>query len=349
MRKKSKLTITPDDSKSDNFTLSLVDYLHKELDIRGIISNKKSSYLEVALPKKYEDKYDSVVIDCDNGKIYLRGSDCKDKNFGRLSRFNPQRKSDAYNCVNYSVTRLTNRIKKLITSLEETENVHTASIDVVWIDDDLVSEEFVPETIVFDARDIDMEEVWTDIVDALEILDLRDDILDTRDCCDCECCKCKIADQKSIVASKVDEFKREHPDYASLENEYGEISEIYPDCVVYKKFITADENLTKEWCVLWSNVIKKVFNEKTDYNYKYDFELDKDNALVTIWTDSLSDCKYSQYFKNNDYKNVPGKIFFNVAIKGTLKTTIYFDTNNKKEFFHPDEDSIDFEYAGEKL
>ena len=164
MKKESKLLITPSDSKNEDFTLSLVDYFHKELLNRGINSVKKASFLEINLPKKYEDKYTMLIIDCDNGKVYLRGEECKDKHFGKLSRFNPQRKSDAYNCVNYSVTRLVNRINKLFDDLnEKVLDVRLASI----VEGDL------------DLRDLTNTEC-TNCMQSDEICE--NDLIDLRDC-----------------------------------------------------------------------------------------------------------------------------------------------------------------------
>ena len=183
MKKKSRLTITPSDSKNEDFTLSLVDYFYKELANRGITSNKKASYLEVNLPKKYEDKYDMLVIDCDNGKVYLRGSECKDKHFGKLSKFNPQRKSDAYNCVNYSVTRLVNRINKLVESLNNSTEKTAA---VKWLKQEYTdgtedffaftdNEEEVLEDAVLNSE-IDPEKGTINIIETDEPEDLREEV-----------------------------------------------------------------------------------------------------------------------------------------------------------------------------
>ena len=110
---KAKLSIVPSDTKQDDFVLALVDYFHKEFTARNLSSNKKNSYVKVALSKPYMSKYDSVIVDCVNGKLYLRGKDCNDRYYGRLSKFNCKRASDAYHCVNYNATRIVNRIKKL--------------------------------------------------------------------------------------------------------------------------------------------------------------------------------------------------------------------------------------------
>lgn len=142
----AKISVLPTDSKNDNFVLALVDYFSKEFKNANLQAKKNNGYVKVALNGKYNDKYDCVIIDCCNGKMYLRGADCKDKYFGRLSKFNTGRKSDAYHCVNYNATRIINRINKLNAS-------------------------FVKDN-VLDMRD--------DVV-AHNILDLRENVLDTRE------------------------------------------------------------------------------------------------------------------------------------------------------------------------
>jgi len=109
----AKILVKPNESKNEDFTLALVDYFNAEFKKNNMKSKKNNGYVKVALNGKYEDKYDSVVIDCCNGKVYLRGKDIKDKYFGRLSKFNMKRKSDAYHCVNYNATRIINRINKI--------------------------------------------------------------------------------------------------------------------------------------------------------------------------------------------------------------------------------------------
>lgn len=109
----SKVTVLPTDSKNDNFVLALIDYFNEEFKRNQLKTSKSNGYVKVALDGVYEDKYDCVIVDCCNGKLYLRGGNVKDKYFGRLSKFVANRKSDAYHCVNYNATRIINRIKKL--------------------------------------------------------------------------------------------------------------------------------------------------------------------------------------------------------------------------------------------
>ena len=109
----SKVTVLPTDSKNDNFVLALIDYFNEEFKRNQLKTSKSNGYVKVALDGVYDDKYDCVIVDCCNGKLYLRGGNVKDKYFGRLSKFVANRKSDAYHCVNYNATRIINRIKKL--------------------------------------------------------------------------------------------------------------------------------------------------------------------------------------------------------------------------------------------
>ena len=117
----AKITVKPNDSKNDDFTLALVDYFNQEFKNNNLNSKRNNSYVKVALNGKYMDKYDSVIIDCCNGKVYLRGDNVKDKYFGRLSKFNLKRKSDAYHCVNYNANRLIHRITKINNSFQQIE------------------------------------------------------------------------------------------------------------------------------------------------------------------------------------------------------------------------------------
>ena len=110
----AELTVQPGDVKEENYNLALADYLSKELRTAGLNVSKRDALVQVALNKKYKDKYEDVVIDCMNGKMYLRGKDVKDKYWGRLRRFNNgSRTADAYHCTAQSATRIINRIKNL--------------------------------------------------------------------------------------------------------------------------------------------------------------------------------------------------------------------------------------------
>lgn len=123
MKRLARLTVLPTDTKQNNFVLALVDYLDKELRNHKLKSKRNNGYVKVCLSNKYQDKYDSVVIDCMDGKMYLRGSGVSDRYFGRLSKYNGTRASDAYHCVNYNATRIINRINKIEQSFKPKEIV----------------------------------------------------------------------------------------------------------------------------------------------------------------------------------------------------------------------------------
>jgi uncharacterized protein YpmB len=116
-------SIKPTDSKEQNFHLALAEYLYKELKSRKLSVTRHDVILKVALKNKH-DNYEHVLIDCMDGKMYLRGKQLKDKYFGRLRRFEGgQRASDAYHCAMQSITRIVNRIKELENSLNEIKEV----------------------------------------------------------------------------------------------------------------------------------------------------------------------------------------------------------------------------------
>ena len=127
---KARLSIVPTDTKQEDFVLALVDYLDKEFKNNHLNSKKNNSYVKVCLSNKYEDKFDSVIVDCCNGRMYLRGNGCRDKYFGRLSKFVKNRVSDAYHCVNYNAKRIINRINKLEQGFREKEVVSKAMLDL---------------------------------------------------------------------------------------------------------------------------------------------------------------------------------------------------------------------------
>jgi len=114
LKRLSKLSIKPNVTKENDFSLSLVEYFCNEFKNNDILASKNNAFVNIKLSNKYKEKYDSIVIDCIDGKMYLRGSDTKDSYFGRLSKFNAKsRKSDAYHCVNYNAKRIINRVKKI--------------------------------------------------------------------------------------------------------------------------------------------------------------------------------------------------------------------------------------------
>jgi hypothetical protein len=119
----AKLLIKPSVSKNDDFILSLADYFNKEFHKRGIESHKHESYVKIGLSNIYKDKYDSMIIDCVNGKLYLRGKGYDDKYFGKLGKCNFGRKSDAYYCCNYNIKKVIDRLQNIENELHEVRTV----------------------------------------------------------------------------------------------------------------------------------------------------------------------------------------------------------------------------------
>ena len=124
MRQMNKMAanIKPSDSKQKDFHLALADYLYKELKSQNMGVKRHNVILKISLKNKHEDKYEHVIIDCLEGRMFLRGKEVKDKYFGRLRRFQGgSRTSDAYHCAVQSATRIIKRIQKLQESLNGEE------------------------------------------------------------------------------------------------------------------------------------------------------------------------------------------------------------------------------------
>lgn len=182
----AKLATLPQYSKNDNFTMALVDYLYNELKLNGISARREKSYVKVALSNKYEGKFEHIIIDCCDGRMYLRGKDCKDKRWGKLSKFNLKRKSDAYVCANYNARRIINRIKKLEDKMmEKVEMIQKEKFSLASstsIDDEVNYYLYDLDT---DINETEKEPVEVDIIDSDndEIIDLdaEDEIIELDD------------------------------------------------------------------------------------------------------------------------------------------------------------------------
>ena len=410
MKKMSKLTITPEDSKHEDFTLSLVDYFYKELLNRGIKTNKKSASVEVTLPNKYDNKYHCIIIDCSDGNVYLRGNNCNDKHFGKLSRFNPQRKSDAYNCVNYSVTRLVNRINELFHDLEESDSstldarvasylylVEPSDDDTsqatIWTTKDsleevldilLDSDDCMDlrdcELVVFDidddsSQDVDLSsddadidcyeediEGWDEfdcLFDDKDWIYLDDDIYcdDCSDCCSCDDmqiitlpddCECTYIKDDLTAAVKIDdvcfrstpesqEYYDSHPELAALEQQYGKFYHHSDDDGKnhFVKEVIFPEEENKTWCIMWDSVIEKVFSETHNVERR-DIEILPDDALLVLWVQPTPENGFAK------------KEFYRIKFSGIVDTVITPDGEVYKQLYHPDENRIQFEFAGSK-
>lgn len=131
LRKMTKMAVNikPSASKENDFNLALAEYLYKELKSKGLNVNKKNVILNVKLSNKVEDKYENIVIDCLEGKLFLRGKEVKDKYFGRLSKFNGSHKGEAYQCMVESAQRIINRIEKIEDELNNSEREIIADIE----------------------------------------------------------------------------------------------------------------------------------------------------------------------------------------------------------------------------
>ena len=176
--KRLAIEIEPKDSKQNDFVQSLAEYFTKEFKLNGLDAKNRKSYVEVKLDKPYKI-YSSVIVDCSEGKLYLRPEEGKDRYFGRLSKFVQERKADAYNCVNYNAKRIINRIKNLAD------------------DEKSITKEAEPETF-FDARAI-KEPIGQVPLYGVPFEDQIDYIYDMR-CPECECqeCECFDLDEENI-------------------------------------------------------------------------------------------------------------------------------------------------------
>lgn len=120
---KLAIKVKPSECKSEDLHLRLSEYLYKELKTEGIKVNKNNVNLIVEL-----NKHNSMIIDCMDGKIYLKGDNI-DKTIGKLRRFSLKRSGETYDCAVQNAKRLINKIKSLQNELNQ-DNVtfKTASL-----------------------------------------------------------------------------------------------------------------------------------------------------------------------------------------------------------------------------
>lgn len=121
------------DSHEEDFHLALAEYLSKGLKDKGLNCMRKDAIVDIKLDKLYLNKFNSIIIDCLDGNLYLRGDNCRDKKWGKLRRFEGQRTADALHCANQSITRIFNRVKGILNGEKEVygeqeENVKEASL-----------------------------------------------------------------------------------------------------------------------------------------------------------------------------------------------------------------------------
>jgi hypothetical protein len=322
--------------------------------------------VSIQLPQLYKEKYHSVIVDCGNGYVYLRGDDCNDKKFGKLSKYNPQRKSDAYNCVNYNVTRLVNRINNLdygicdlrvanlVTAEEVIDLVPDAIPEVLELEEnqeepEILTLDDIPEDAIVIDLPIDLDEIPDDaflliIEEPIETPGIDLTQLDSDYTLDKVSPDDFLEINASVDDDKLNKLYEEHPNLK--EKDFGEIEHIYKDSFTAKTPYEFSDKDVEKWCTLWSNVIEKRFCDAYGIN-KADIELN-DN-VITLWTGNLYNCELSQNYQNPEYKDIPGKIFFNVAITGYMNSNYDFEGNLNNQDEHPLENGIHFEYAGEKL
>jgi len=385
VKRVAKLSIKPNDSLYDDFVLSLSDYFCKEFNNRGLCAKRNQGYVSIQLPQLYKEKYHSVIVDCGNGYVYLRGDNCNDKKFGKLSKYNPQRKSDAYNCVNYNITRLVNRINNLDYGICDLRTAKIAS-EVI----DLMPEDFleIPEenVVVVEPTELDdeipvefllednqsLEDIPVELNDIPIILEeypeyFDDEVIFLPDHLMCVCEGDDIVSMlipeyddiseddflevnagkmnSNITPEKEKQLYDEHPNLKDI-TEYGDLNYIYKDSIQFEQPYDFNEKDMKKWCLLWDNVIVNRFIETFNVN-KSDIELNDD--IITLYTDNLYNCEYSQNYKDDNYESIPGKIFFKPQITGWKYTYVDYDGNKlDKDYITPDINGIHFEYAGEK-
>lgn len=120
---KLAIKVKPSECRSEDLHLRLSEYLYKELKMEGIKVSKNNVNLIVKL-----NKSNSMIIDCMDGKIYLKGNNV-DKTIGNLRRFSLKRSGEAYDCAVQNAKRLINKIKSLQNELNQ-DNVKfkTASL-----------------------------------------------------------------------------------------------------------------------------------------------------------------------------------------------------------------------------
>ena len=111
--------------KPNKFNIALIDYLADELKLHNIKCRKKDAYVKIKLNKPI-DKYESLIIDCFNGKIYLRDNDNNDKKVLNLNRFYGNRESDAMYCAK----GCTKQILKFL----EKHNQNELTIEAKYVD-----------------------------------------------------------------------------------------------------------------------------------------------------------------------------------------------------------------------
>lgn len=103
----------PNSTKHTDFNLALADYLFKELKKLKFKVNKSNDLaIHLAFDKTIDPRYNTIILDCLDGKVYLRGDQEKDRQIGRLRNFRGTRASDAYHCMKSSIERILRKVDK---------------------------------------------------------------------------------------------------------------------------------------------------------------------------------------------------------------------------------------------
>ena len=304
----AKLATLPQYSKNDNFTMALVDYLYNELKLNGISARREKSYVKVALSNKYEGKFEHIIIDCCDGRMYLRGKDCKDKRWGKLSKFNLKRKSDAYVCANYNARRIINRIKKLEDKMmEKVEMIQKEKFSLASstsIDDEV---NYYLCDLDTDINETEKEPIEVDIIDLDndEIIDLdaEDEIIELDD--GTEAYPYYELDENDVVEEypfyDLDDYDGEIEAYIFVEPMEKEVmDELVHDLMEGNYIELSDEDVVE----VYPYYDLEDDDEVEAYPY---YELDENDVDEAYTFDNLSEEEQTELLKdllNDNYINV---------------------------------------------
>lgn len=113
VEKEASVKTLPHKSKHSNFHMALTDYFYKELKSHGFnVSKKNDVTIHLGFDRTTGNRYNSMLVDCLDGQIYLSGSNSKDRRVGKLLGFNGNRTSEAYDCMKRSISKLLNKINR---------------------------------------------------------------------------------------------------------------------------------------------------------------------------------------------------------------------------------------------
>lgn len=111
--KEASVKTLPNSTKHTDFNLALADYLYKELKKMKFKVNKSNDLaIHLAFDKTIDPRYNTIILDCLDGKVYLSGNQEKDRQIGRLRNFRGTRASDAYHCMKSSIERILRKVDK---------------------------------------------------------------------------------------------------------------------------------------------------------------------------------------------------------------------------------------------